>query len=69
MCTARPDWIVINDDIEDGSSQRCDRATLHAQYSVPLALNARDALHVLMWQVFMVNIIFINPYLTLSDDG
>jgi len=36
--------LLIHDDIEDGSEQRRGRPTLHAEYGVPLALNAGDTL-------------------------
>ncbi len=42
-------WILIHDDIEDGSELRRGEAALHVKYGVPLALNAGDALHARMW--------------------
>lgn len=39
--------MLIHDDIEDGSDERRGAPTLHAQYGVPLALNAGDALTLL----------------------
>jgi geranylgeranyl pyrophosphate synthase len=35
---------LIHDDIEDGDAIRYDRKTLHAEYSVPIALNVGDLL-------------------------
>jgi len=44
-------WVLIHDDIEDESEERRGRPALHRLYGVPLALNAGDALHALMWRV------------------
>jgi len=44
-------WVLIHDDIEDKSEERRGRPALHRLYGVPLALNAGDALHALMWRV------------------
>jgi geranylgeranyl diphosphate synthase type II len=45
------DWVLIHDDIEDDSEERRGRPALHRLHGIPLALNAGDALHVLMWRV------------------
>lgn len=42
-------WVLIHDDIEDGSEERRGRPTLHRLHPMPLALNAGDALHGEMW--------------------
>ena len=42
-------WVLIHDDIEDGSEERRGRPALHRLYPMPLALNAGDALHGEMW--------------------
>ncbi len=44
-------WVLIHDDIEDQSEERRGRPALHRLYGLPLALNAGDALHALMWRV------------------
>ena len=46
-------WVLIHDDIEDGSEERRGKPALHRQYGLPLALNAGDALHALMWAVLV----------------
>jgi geranylgeranyl diphosphate synthase, type II len=43
-------WILIHDDIEDGSEERRGQPALHRLHPMPLALNAGDALHIYMWQ-------------------
>ena len=45
------EWILIHDDIEDESEQRRGCATLQKMYSVPLAINAGDALCTVMWKI------------------
>lgn len=47
-------WIVIHDDIEDGSELRRGLPALHIKYGIPLALNAGDALAGKMWE-FLAN--------------
>jgi geranylgeranyl diphosphate synthase type II len=49
------EWILIHDDIEDDSLERRGEATLHKKYSKELAINAGDALHLLMWEVLQKN--------------
>ncbi|HXW36599.1 MAG TPA: polyprenyl synthetase family protein [Nitrososphaerales archaeon] len=48
-------WILIHDDIEDGSDLRRGQPTLHRMYGDPLALNAGDALHARMWGALVSN--------------
>jgi len=45
------EWILIHDDIEDESEQRRGMTTLQKMYSVPLAINAGDAIQVIMWKI------------------
>lgn len=49
------EWILIHDDVEDGSLQRRGKSTLHKIYSKELAINAGDALHILMWRLLQKN--------------
>ena len=46
-------WVLIHDDIEDGSEERRGEPALHKQVGMPIALNVGDALHVYMWQVLL----------------
>jgi geranylgeranyl diphosphate synthase type II len=48
-------WILIHDDIEDGSELRRGKPALHRKYDVALALNAGDALHARMWGTLLLN--------------
>ncbi|MDG6925548.1 MAG: polyprenyl synthetase family protein [Nitrososphaerota archaeon] len=48
-------WILIHDDIEDGSEMRRGSPSLHRKYDWTLALNAGDALHARMWQALLGN--------------
>jgi geranylgeranyl diphosphate synthase type II len=48
-------WILIHDDIEDGSELRRGGPALHRRYGEPLALNAGDALHARMWSSLSMN--------------
>ncbi len=48
-------WILIHDDIEDGSELRRGRPALHRKYGELLAMNAGDALHARMWGVLLQN--------------
>jgi geranylgeranyl diphosphate synthase type II len=48
-------WVLIHDDIEDGSHMRRGDITLHLKHSIPLAINAGDALHNRMWQIICRN--------------
>nr|MDO8083569.1 polyprenyl synthetase family protein [Candidatus Sigynarchaeum springense] len=49
------DWILIHDDFEDDSEERRGKPALHKIYGNELAINAGDALHVLMWKVLLAN--------------
>jgi geranylgeranyl diphosphate synthase, type II len=48
-------WILIHDDIEDGSEMRRGAPALHKKYDWTLALNAGDALHAMMWGALLRN--------------
>ncbi len=49
------DWILVHDDFEDNSDERRGKPALHKIYGNELAINAGDALHVLMWKVLLAN--------------
>jgi geranylgeranyl diphosphate synthase type II len=49
------DWILNHDDIEDNSPDRRGKPTLHKMFGLELALNAGDALHLIMWQTLFKN--------------
>ena len=48
-------WLLIHDDIEDGSDLRRGEPCLNLKYGVPLAINAGDALHCRMWEMLHRN--------------
>ena len=48
-------WILIHDDIEDGSELRRGQPALHKKYAEALALNAGDALHARTWEALLKN--------------
>jgi geranylgeranyl diphosphate synthase type II len=45
------EWILIHDDLEDDSEKRRGLPTLQKIYPPALAINAGDALHVIMWKI------------------
>jgi len=49
------DWVLIHDDIEDDSEDRRGKPCLHLTHGMPLALNAGDALHLVMWDTLIKN--------------
>lgn len=53
------DWILNHDDIEDDSWVRRGKPALHRIYGHQLAINAGDALHVLMWRVLQDNFVLV----------
>ena len=55
------DWILGHDDVEDQSDQRRGQPALPKIYGDHLAINAGDALHVLMWQVLSQNFSQLPP--------
>ncbi|QQG49536.1 MAG: polyprenyl synthetase family protein [archaeon] len=48
-------WILIHDDIEDGSELRRGEPSLHRKFGDALAINAGDALHARMWGALLLN--------------
>jgi geranylgeranyl diphosphate synthase type II len=58
------DWILIHDDFQDKSLQRRGRASLPQLYGNELAVNAGDALHILMWKILIENSKIHSPELT-----
>jgi len=44
-------WVLVHDDIEDGSEERRGAPALHRLVGVPVALNVGDAMHVQMWRL------------------
>ncbi|MCP4633185.1 MAG: polyprenyl synthetase family protein [candidate division Zixibacteria bacterium] len=59
-------WIVIHDDIEDGSELRRGDPSLHYKHGVPLAINAGDALAGRMWDMLLSNQKFLGEIKTLK---
>jgi geranylgeranyl diphosphate synthase type II len=55
--------MLIHDDIEDGSTERRGRPTLHVTHGVPLAINAGDSLTLLSLQPLLDNRCVIGPVL------
>ncbi|PIU73001.1 hypothetical protein COS78_04190 [Candidatus Shapirobacteria bacterium CG06_land_8_20_14_3_00_40_12] len=51
------DWILNHDDIEDDSPDRRGLPSLHKIYGNELAINAGDALHMIMWRVLFENFV------------
>ena len=54
------DWILGHDDIEDQSEKRRGLPAIQKLYGNELALNAGDALHVLMWQILNKNYLILD---------
>jgi geranylgeranyl diphosphate synthase type II len=50
------EWILISDDLEDGSLLRRGKPTLHKMYNQELAINASDTLQTVMWKVLFDNL-------------
>lgn len=59
-------WVLIHDDIEDGSELRRGEPCLHKKYGVPLAINVGDALHCKMWGLLCKNVEYLGPEMTLE---
>jgi geranylgeranyl diphosphate synthase type II len=55
------DWILIHDDIEDDSETRRGKPCLHKIYGKERALNAGDALHIIMWKMLVDNYKLLGP--------
>lgn len=49
------EWILIHDDIEDDSDMRRGKPALHKIYGIPIAVNAGDALYMIMVHVLRKN--------------
>ena len=58
-------WILIHDDLEDGSELRRGEPTLHRKHPASLAINAGDALHARMWGALLENSTRLGPDKTL----
>lgn len=43
-------WVLVHDDIEDGSEERRGAPALHRLVGTGVALNVGDAMHMLMWR-------------------
>lgn len=54
-------WVLIHDDIEDGSELRRGKPCLHRAYGIEKAINAGDGLHNYMWKVLLANKALIGP--------
>jgi geranylgeranyl diphosphate synthase, type II len=48
-------WLLIHDDIEDGSDLRRGEPCLHQKHGIPMAINVGDALHCKMWEMLHRN--------------
>lgn len=59
-------WILIHDDIEDGSEIRRGLPALHKKFGVELAINAGDALHGKMWELLLTNRALVGTELALD---
>jgi geranylgeranyl diphosphate synthase, type II len=57
--------LLIHDDIEDGSTERRGRPTLHVLHGVPLAINAGDTLTLMSLRPLIENASKIGPRLSL----
>lgn len=60
------DWILAHDDFEDDSLERRGKPTLHRLYGSELAINAADALHVIMWKILKDNEKILGPQKTFA---
>ncbi len=49
------DWILIHDDLLDGSDMRREKPCLHKIYGDYHAINAGDTLHMIMWKIIFDN--------------
>lgn len=55
------DWLLIHDDFEDQSEMRRHKPTLNRLFGNELAVNAGDALHIIMWKALGDNIKNLDP--------
>lgn len=60
------DWILAHDDFEDNSLERRGKPTLHRLYGAGLAVNAADALHIIMWKMLKDNEKILGPKKTFA---
>jgi geranylgeranyl diphosphate synthase type II len=60
------DWILGHDDIEDNSPDRRGQPALHKIYGNELAINAGDALHMIMWRTLFDNFGGLNKSLAMK---
>src|SRR4030042_792230 len=49
------DWLLIHDDFEDHSEKRRGKRCLNKIFGDELAVNAGDALHIIMWKILGAN--------------
>ncbi len=52
---ASQNWILIHDDIQDHSDERRGKPCLHKMVGIEQALNAGDALQIIMWKILVDN--------------
>jgi geranylgeranyl diphosphate synthase type II len=52
---ASEDWLLVHDDLEDGSRQRRGGKTLHRLFGTNQTINAGDALQIIMWKMLRNN--------------
>ncbi len=55
------DWILVHDDFEDNSLMRRGKPALHRIHGPELAVNAGDALHMIMWRMLRDNEKILGP--------
>jgi len=60
------DWILAHDDFEDNSLERRGKTALHRLYGSELAVNAADALHIIMWKMLKDNEKILGPKKTFA---
>jgi len=60
------DWILAHDDFEDNSLERRGKPALHRIYGAELAVNATDALHIIMWKMLKDNEKILGPQKTFA---
>lgn len=59
-------WVLIHDDIEDGSELRRGEPCLHKKHGTPIAINVGDALHCKMWRLLYKNVKYLGLEMTLE---
>jgi geranylgeranyl diphosphate synthase type II len=53
------DWLLIHDDFEDHSEERRHKPALNQIHGDEMAVNAGDALHIIMWKILGDNVRFL----------